>query len=661
MTNKISILAVFLISISASVFAQKEDPTLFSVEDTPVRVSEFKYIYDKTNGDDADYSKASLEEYLDLYEKFKLKVQKARDMKLDTIPSLQQELAGYRQQLADSYLLDREVLDKLVAEAYERTKQDADISHIMIAVAPNATTSVEKTALERLQGIKEQLEKGEKTFETLAREYSDDGSSKGNGGRVGYITAVLPNGFYALEKAAYDVPVGQVSDIVRSGFGYHLVKVNDRRAARGEMEVAHILVRKDKNGANTDQAKAKAMKIYDQLQGDVNFEELAKQVSEDKLTSNKGGYLGLFGVNKYEDSFEDAAFALASDGAISKPVETKAGFHIIKRMSKRGIQPFKEVKGRLEQKIRQDNRFELAKQSMVERIKKENNFTQTTAVLKDFKDTLNNDFLTFKWRVDTEKPKDVLFNLGTDYRATLGEFMDFAQKAARQRINEGRSGKTPQEVADNLYDAFVVEQTLRYEEQQLEEKYPDFKSLMREYEEGILLFEATKMLVWDKASQDTTGLKAFFKTVDGKYKWDDRAVVTTYNVASQGVPKIAQIRSFVKDHSVEESLKQFNTGDAQMLFADQKTIEKGRDKKVDALDWEAGTLSDNEGNKQTRSLTFMKIEKIIPPTSKTLQEARGYVVADYQDHLEKEWVKSLRKEYDLKVNKRVFNRMVQKK
>ncbi|MEM8528842.1 MAG: peptidylprolyl isomerase, partial [Bacteroidota bacterium] len=505
MTNKISILTVFLMVLGTSIFAQKEDPILFTVEDTPVRVSEFKYIYDKTNGEEADYSKASLEEYLDLYEKFKLKVQKARDMKLDTIPSLQQELAGYRQQLADSYLLDREVVDKLVEEAYNRKKQDADISHIMVAVAPNAASSAEKAAMEKIRAVQSQLTKGEQTFEQLAKEYSDDSSSKGNGGRVGYITAILPNGFYALETAAYDLEVGKVSDVVRSDFGYHLVKLNDRRPARGEMEVAHILIRKDKDGTNAERAKAQAMKIYQQLQDGANFEDLAKQISEDKLTKGKGGYLGLFGVNKYEDSFEDAAFALAKDGDISKPVETVAGFHIIKRISKRGVQPFKDMKGRLEQKIRQDGRFELAKQSMVERIKQENNFTQTASVLNSFKDTLNSDFLTFKWRVSEKKPKSILFNLGSDYRATLGDFMDFAQKAARKRISEGRSGKTPQEVADELYQDFINAQVLKYEEQQLEEKYPDFKSLMREYEEGILLFEATKMLVWDKASQDTTG------------------------------------------------------------------------------------------------------------------------------------------------------------
>ncbi|MEL6944631.1 MAG: peptidylprolyl isomerase, partial [Bacteroidota bacterium] len=496
-------------------FAQKEDLTLFTVKDTPIKVSEFEYIYNKTNGSNANYSKESLEEYLDLYVKFKLKVQKAKDMKLDTIPSLIQELDGYRKQLADSYLIDKEVTNKLVQEAYERKKQDVDISHIMVAVKRDAAPTDTLAALNKIRTIQKELNSGMK-FEALAQQYSDDGSSKGKGGRVGFITAVLPNGFYPFESAAYQTKEGQVSDIVRSGVGYHLVKVNAVRPARGEMEVAHILIRKEKDGSNRDRAMQRAKEIYTQLKNGANFDDLAKSSSDDKLTASKGGYLGSFGVNRYEDSFEDAAFALANNGDFTEPVETKAGFHIIKRISKNGIQPFNEMKGRLEQKIRQDARFELAKSSMVKRIKKENNFTQTLAALQGFKDTLSNDFLTFRWRAGEKRPQNTLFKLGNDYSATLGEFIEFTQKSARQRINLGRSGKNLKQVVDALYDKFVTSEVLKYEEQQLETKYPDFKALMREYEEGILLFEATKMLVWDKASQDTTGLKAFFKTVDGK-------------------------------------------------------------------------------------------------------------------------------------------------
>jgi peptidyl-prolyl cis-trans isomerase SurA len=425
------------------------------------------------------------------------------------------------------------------------------------------------------------------------------------------------------------------------------------------VEVAHILIRKEADGSNATQAQGTAQNIHKQLSNGGDFETLAKQFSQDQNTAEKGGYIGFIGINRYEKSFEDAAFALDKDQAFSQPFETRLGWHIVRRISKREIQPFDIEKGRLEQSIRNDERFEIAKKAMVERIKKTNNFTQTTDVLKRFQDTLSDAFLTFQWRAAQTKPNDVLFILGNTYRATLGDYMDYVQQAARERIQLGRTGIGISGVINELYASFVTEKVLEFEEERLEEKYPDFKALMREYEEGILLFEATKMLVWDKASQDTVGLNNFFKTVDGKYKWEERAVVTLYSVSSSGIAKMEEIRQFAATHSPAEVLEKFN-GTAEVLSAEERTYEKGRDQNIDALEWKAGMLSENTSNPQTKSLTFYKVESVLPPSNKTLKDARGYVVADYQDYLEKQWVAQLRQEFDVKINKKVLAKMTKK-
>jgi peptidyl-prolyl cis-trans isomerase SurA len=649
---------LFTLFVSTQSIAQKSDPVLFVVEDTPVKVSEFQYIYDKTNGDNADYSKASLEEYMDLYVKFKLKVQKAKDMQLDTISSLQEELAGYRQQLADSYLLDREVTDRLIEEAYNRKKQDIDISHILLRVPANATPEDTLKAYNRIQSIKQELNGG-KTFEQLATTYSEDPSSKNNGGRVGFITAVLPTGFYELESTAYELPLGQISDVIRSGFGYHLVKVNERRPARGLIEVAHILIRKDKDGTNRERAQQVAQKVYDELRGGANFEEAVKRYSEDQLTAGKNGYLGEFGINKYEDVFEDAAFGIADDGGIAGPVETKAGFHIIQRISKKGVQPFNETKGRLEQQIRQGERFQLAVNSMVNRIRKDAGFRENEKALTMFRDTISKEFTTFRWRAPEKVDNVDLFTLGNAYNVSLGDFLAYAQSAARQRINLGREGKTMPEVVDLLYRDFQKERILKYEEAQLEKKYPDFKALMREYEEGILLFEATKRLVWDKASQDTVGLRQFYNNNANNYQWEDRIVVTSYTITSGGAAQLEDIRNYAATNDMNATLKKFNKGGKEVIQATQRTVERGRDKQLDALEWKAGTLGKSRVDRSSQLVAFDKIERVEEPTNKSLQEARGYVVADYQDFLEKQWVNELRDEYNVKVNKRVFNKLVQ--
>jgi peptidyl-prolyl cis-trans isomerase SurA len=349
------------------VWSQQDDTVLFSVDGIPVYQSEFEYIYSKTNGKNATFSRKSLEEYLDLYVKFKLKVRKAKEMQLDTIPQLKKELSGYRRQLADSYLIDKEVTDRLIEEAYERSKEDVDISHILVGISKMGEADAEISAMEKANDILKRLKNGE-DFEAVAKALSDDKSAKNNGGRIGYVTALFPKGLYNLETAAYEGPMKTLQGPIKTSAGYHILKVNAKRPARGEIEAAHIVVRiKDGNEAS---AKKLVDSLYQMIKDGADFEELAKNYSEDKKTNFKGGYIGFFGINKYSRPFEDAVFSLRNDGDVTKPVKTKVGYHIIKRISLRGIQPYDIDKSRLENLIKKDPRFEAAKEAMVVRIKK---------------------------------------------------------------------------------------------------------------------------------------------------------------------------------------------------------------------------------------------------------------------------------------------------
>lgn len=630
--------------------SSEADPVLFTVDGTPVHVSEFRYIYTKTNAEKADFSKASVDEYLDLYKKFKLKVARAKEMQLDTIPALKSELAGYRRQLADSYLIDKEVTNRLVEELYEHSKQDANISHIMANFASaNDTTA----AFAKINEARQKLSK-KQSWESVAMEYSDDKSKAKNKGHIGYVTAMFPKGLYELEAAAYSLPIGQVSNVLRSPTGYHLIKVNERRSARGKMEIAHILIR-IKEGSDGSDAKQKAESLYNQLKNGGNFEDLAKANSEDPQSAKRGGYIGQFGINQYEESFEEAAFSLANDGDFSKPVKSTVGYHILKRISKEGIQSLKIVKTGLQNKIKGDPRFVEAQRSMVKRIKRENNFKDYPKILNEYIGQLDSNFLTFKWKPQGYRSAETLFSLGTE-KATISEFETFLKESSRERIRS--AGKENDAVAHQLFNDFINKEAMGYEEQQLEKKYPDFKALMREYEEGILLFEATKMEVWDKASQDSTGLAEFFKTVDGKYKWKERAAVSLYSLKEAGKSRIDEVRAFAQNNKPEQVLAKFNSKDSQILTAIDRTFEKGRNEVLDKLEWKPGMVSANEENRRNKSLNFMKIEQILPPGDKSLSEARGYVVADYQDELEKKWIKELKGKYPIVINQAVLNNLI---
>jgi peptidyl-prolyl cis-trans isomerase SurA len=656
--NRVFLVLVLLLSWALSADAQKEnqkDPVLFTVNGVPVTVSEFTYIYTKTNGPRATFSRASLEEYLDLYERFKLKVQKAKEMKLDTIPSLREELEGYRRQLADSYLIDKEVTERLVEEAYKHSQQDVNISHILVSIPGDGRDTM--SAFKRITEAKSMLMMGE-PFDSIAARYSDDKSAKSNNGHVGYVTAIFPKGLYKLEQAAYSAPTGQVVGPLRTVAGYHLLVIHDRRPARGEVECAHILIRKPMQTGESRDAKGRIDSIYQALQAGASFEELAKTLSEDRQSATKGGYIGVFGINRYERSFEDAAFRIEKEGGYSQPFETTAGWHIIKLISKRPIGAYNTAKAGLMTKVKNDDRFEEAKQAMIERVKKESDFKEFNTTLENFTDTLTESILSYKWKAPQPLPHNLLFSFGAKSKATLGDFMDYLERSSRKRIRMANQ-YSPKEAVMSLYKDFVNEQTLKFEEQQLDVKYPEFKALMREYEEGILLFEATKMVVWDKAAQDTTGLEEFFKTIEGKYKWEERGVLSVYSLKSLDKDLLDKVQKYAAKNSPEEVLRKFNTDpNNPVLVRSERNVEKGRSKLVENIPWQAGSVAAPEINERDQTQNFVKIEEIRPPANKTLEEARGYVIADYQDFLEKQWVNQLRQQYPIKVNEEVFRSLI---
>ncbi|MCB9317050.1 MAG: peptidylprolyl isomerase [Lewinellaceae bacterium] len=632
-----------------------DDPVLFSVKGNPVHVSEFQHIYTKTNQQNADFSEASLKEYLDLYIKFKLKVQKARDMQLDTVPAFQSELDGYRRQLAASYLVDKEVTDKLVREVYEHMKQDVDISHIFVAVDINAPAADSMAAYNRAMRLLKQVQNGA-SFEQVARDSSDDKSAKTNGGNLGFVTAMLPNGYYNLEKAIYNAKAGALLGPIRTNAGYHVVKVNSFRPARGEVEVAQILIRAGDNEEDNVRKRMQADSVYAQLQRGKGWDEICSRVSEDKMSAEKGGYIGFFGINRYQKSFEDAAFALENDGDISKPVSTTIGWHIIKRISKRGLGSFEELRRPFSELVKRDSRSEIATKSMIERIQKEGNFKEYPENLAKWTaGQTDSVFLTFKWKPNPQKPQTPLMQFGSNKTYTVADFEEYCARAARERM---RGMGTPMdEVVRKLHQGWVEEVSLEFEESQLDKKYPEFHSQMREYEEGMLLFDAAKQEVWDRANADSTGLEAYFeKNLKNKYMWDERARVSMYTLKSDDPQLLLKVRDYAAKKSSKEVLEKFNKKE-EVLVRLEKTYEKGKRQELNDI-WKSGSMTSAKADAGTQTASFMKIEAIIPPTPKALEEARGYAVADYQEYLEKQWVERLRAEYPVEVNEAAFKALI---
>ncbi len=440
-------------------------------------MSEFKHIYNKTNGEKAEYSEDSLKEYLDLYINFKLQVAEGEATGLDEKPSVRSEQNRYKRQLASTYLIDREITEKLVREAYERSKEDRRISHILVATNDGMNEQALRQAYERAQNIKKQLTA--QNFGQLAKQYSDDQYSKNNGGALGFYTALqLP---YNLETA--------VSDIVNTKYGYHLIQVTAVRAAKGSVKVSHVLIR---NRKDPEGAKTKIDSLHKVLMDGGNFEEVASTNSQDNVTKNRGGQLGWISINQYAQAFEEQIFALKQDGNLSKPFKTKAGWHILKRQQAIQNPRYQDVKTEITNTIKRKPRFELIQSTMDEDIKKESNFTENTANKETLIDSLKSQgtFLTYRWRASKEDDfsGQPLFNIG-NLQGTVREFMVLAQRGQKERFAQP---KTVEAAVDRILKKLVTQKAMAYEETQLEKRYPEFKALMREYDEGILLFEVKK-------------------------------------------------------------------------------------------------------------------------------------------------------------------------
>jgi peptidyl-prolyl cis-trans isomerase SurA len=629
------------------------DPVLFNLGTTPVQLSEFQYVYNKNNTNSPDaFTQKSLEDYLNLYINFRMKVKEAMDMGMDTIESINKELGTYRQQLAKSYLFDKEVNEQLIDEAYQRIQKEIKASHILISIDDSGLPADTLEAYKKALDIRKRLLKGE-DFATLARQNSADPSAKTNGGDIGYFTVFQT--VYPFENAVYSMKSGEISMPVRTKFGYHVVKVTDVREAMGKMKAAHILLKLPLN-ATPEQEKEVAQKaevVYNEsVSGTESFEKLVEKYSEDRQTFKKNGELPEFGIGKMVQEFETAAFALKKDGDIAKPVKTEFGFHIIKRISRESLPTFEESKTEIKKKVERDSRSSVAKHKMVEKIKKEYGFTENVKSKDALFKRVGSNLMEGKFEVkDKEQLKETLFTLaGKNY--TQEDFVTFLEERQKKKRTE-----PAMKIYNDYYDIFVDETCLNYEESQLERKYPDFKSLMKEYHDGILLFELTDKKVWSKAVTDTTGLKAFYETVKNKYMWGERADVEIYTLKPE-VVKAARKLIVKGQMSPGEIAAKYNIKGAEQVKFETGLYEKGQNETVSKMTWAAG-VSENINNPEA-TVTIVRIKKINPASPKSLNETKGFVISDYQEFLEKSWLEELRKKYPVTIVPGVLNTLVKK-
>lgn len=660
---RLVLVAFFVVfSLCASAQSKLDKKVLMTIGDQKVTVKEFTDVYEKNNMKGDVVEKKTVDEYLDLFVNFRMKVMEAYEMKLDTNAKFKRELEGYRKQLAKPYFTNDDISEELVEEAYQRKLKDIRASHILITCDKHALPSDTLKAYNKAMDIRKRAVKGE-DFAKLADTYSQDPSARGqkatdktparpgNHGDLGYFTVF--DMVYPFETGAYNTKEGEISMPIRSDFGYHIIKVNSITDALGVINAAHIFLQLDLNASEEDvkNAKVKADNIYNELvaQQGKNWNEEVTRYSDDRGSAARNGALSPFTVSRIVPEFVEALKQL-QPGEFSKPVRTNYGYHIIKLISTSKVGTFEKEKRAIAERVEKDMRSKKSEQVVMQQIKRDYGFKSNDKNIAAFMATVDSTILGGSFVPSTEvDTKEVLFSIGKA-NCTVGDFVEFIKsKQTPQKY------VTSQTYAYQLFEAFQSQRILDYADEHLEEHYPEFKTLVKEYNDGILLFDLMSQEVWNKAVSDTLGLQDYFARNASKYMWNDRVKACVVTVdRPESLPKVKKI---LADGVPFDSLRTVLARDTiRYVRVRNGFYQKGDNQFVDETTWKPGVMKEIPSTVDN-STVIVNIIEVRSPEPKTLREAKGVVTSDYQLELEEKWLEALRAKYPVVIDEKVLGKV----
>ncbi len=619
-----------------------KDPVLMTINGKDIKLSEFEYLYKKNNQQQVE--KESLEQYVERFKTYKLKVADAEASGLDTLPAFVNELNGYRDGIVKNFLEDTTVTERLVNEAYQRSLINVNVDHMMLAVGKDYNDNKKQMAL--ADSLRTVLQNGA-VWDSIVAQYSIDPSKSRNNGHYGFVTA---NSFpYVWEKAAFETPVGEISKPVRTDFGIHFMRVNEVRPSEGEVHARHILILfpKKHSGPTSDTdkvlVKAKIDSIYGLVKEGQDFEELAKKYSQDPGSAKRGGDLGFFGRGRMVPQFENAAFSL-KDGEVSEPFETTYGWHIVQRIESKGPASLEEQRPAILAAISRDERSTMARQAIVEKAKVLYNYKVNPDLEKyivqqiknnggydsTFVDKLrSSDFTAYTYANEKVPVKKIVGNLNPK-----GNLNDDSAKGYVMSLVEPSANR----------------EVMNYYANNLINDNADYRNLLNEYRDGMLLFEISNRKVWEGAGKDTVGLNNYFETNRGKYKWDAphfKGIILSAKTDSVMDAVKADIAALGESDTLTTFLhKKYNKN----IKMERMVVAKGENKAADYLFFGASEIGGTHPY-------AMVLEGGLINNPEEVGDVRGQVTSDYQDVLEKQWVEELKAKYPVTVNNKVLKKV----
>ncbi len=628
-----------IILLAAAIKAQSQ--TLFTYGANKVDKKEFWRAFSKNNNGATD--EKSIREYLDLFVRFKLKVQAAKDAKLDTLPNIQNDIAGFRAQIIEQYMRNQDAVNSLNKEAFERSKTEIEAAHIFVAFGTDSAAA--KTQIEKAY---QQL-RGGADFTKTSAELSTDGYVKSTGGYIGYISALsLP---YEMENVLYALPVGAYSKPLAGKNGYHILKCISKRKCAGLMKAAQILVAIPANATQEEinRLKTRAEMIYNKLKQGEKFEEITSIYSDDKLTYMNGGLMQEFTFTKFDAAFSKPVFDLQKDGDFTQPFKTSDGFHIVKRISLKPIEEIPEYIQKINEGVSNDERMNIAAEKQKLEMQKASGFKQLPYNEKELW-TLTDTMLKSKnyasfFKANKQKP---LFLL-------KGKTVSVADWLRYVKSQQTVPNALPQFNYKQLIGQFIESTTEQYYRDRLENMNEDFRYQMKEFTEGSLLFEVMERNIWSKAPMDSAGLAGYYNKNKTKYKWAPSVSAIIFNCSDSSVA--GEAWNMMKKDPFK--WKQYMDGFNGTALADSGRFEYAQLPIADKNGLQAGVITPVIINGNDGSASFCYILQNFPNVGqRSFDEAKGLVINDYQQQMEEKWIEQLKKKYPVKVNEVLVKGMV---
>lgn len=639
---RVKLFTILTVLVSLVGISQNKD-VLLKIENDPVYASDFKRIYLKNLELVKDEKQKDVDEYLKLFTNYKLKLKEAEALGLDEKPVFKREFDNYRSQLLKNYIYDTKVTEGLVKEAYERLKQEIDGTHILVLINPEASPEDTLKAYKKISEIRERAIK--EGFEKVQKEVSDRRTVIGED--LGYFTAFKM--VYDFETKAYNTKVGDVTEPFRTRFGYHILKVKDKRPGLGKVTVAHIML--NTNVTDVEDPKKRIDEIHQRIKQGEDFSALAKQFSEDKSSSSRGGLLDEFSSGQLSSEiFEEEAFKLKNINDISAPFKTKFGWHILKLHGKKDLESYEYLKPELERKIRRDSRSKVIDKSRLDNLLKKYDLSFKNEALPYFASSIDaKQFAEGQWKLpenfDAKKPFVKIGNKQFTYK-------DFGDELLRSQRGP-KTYNSNNELVDEVYKRFLTDELYKYQEDNLENDNKEFAQLVQEFRDGLLIFDVMESQVWEASKKDTVALKDYYAKHKANYFSKESLEANVISSANKKDIKKA-LKMLKKGTSIEDIKKQINTEDNVSLTFANGTFSKDDQALPKKLKFKKGLSKIYKHNK---AFVLVDSKNVLPKAQLDFKDAKGRVISDYQTDLESKWLKQLKEKFNVSLNQATLDKV----